>query len=298
MAPPLRHHSDTGCDTGCEAAIPLPPNPEHHGEVVVRGADEVNGGRAESRWKSRYTGRGGDQLRTAARGMRRHREHRFRTPRTRDRHQGPRSTPRPPRQGQQVRRRLQRRRPSRPGPQRPGQEPRRRPRRRRGHRDRLRNRSRNGSRSHTWTRSRCTAVAEPGAPSSPYEGPVTRRLRRGGELRPGQGRLHRSRRVDGPAVRRAGPAPVPLQILFGSPAGLTGRAVELVIPAAARAGNDWPDQPVCGDFDGDGAEDLVVHASDGRLSYLRGPFTRKGAPARRADPSPHPAPCPPAPPST
>ncbi|MFF3612608.1 FG-GAP repeat domain-containing protein [Streptomyces sp. NPDC002580] len=75
-----------------------------------------------------------------------------------------------------------------------------------------------------------------------------------------------------------GQPPVPLQILFGSPDGLTGRAVRLVIPARARLGNDWPDQPVCGDFDGDGAQDLVVHATDGELSYLRGPFGRKGTP--------------------
>lgn len=75
-----------------------------------------------------------------------------------------------------------------------------------------------------------------------------------------------------------GMPPVPLQILFGSPSGLTGKAVELTIPAQARSGNDWPDQPVPGDFDGDGATDLVVHASNGQLSYLRGPFTRKGAP--------------------
>ncbi|WP_413758038.1 FG-GAP repeat domain-containing protein [Streptomyces sp. MMBL 11-3] len=75
-----------------------------------------------------------------------------------------------------------------------------------------------------------------------------------------------------------GQPPVPLQILFGSARGLSGKAVKLTIPAQARFGNDWPDQPVCGDFDGDGAADLVVHASDGRLSHLRGPFTRKGAP--------------------
>ncbi|RMB83544.1 histidine kinase [Streptomyces shenzhenensis] len=75
-----------------------------------------------------------------------------------------------------------------------------------------------------------------------------------------------------------GAPPVPLQILFGSPAGLTGRAVPLTVPARARFGNDWPDQPVCGDFDGDGAADLVLHASGGRLSYLRGPFGRTGAP--------------------
>ncbi|WTZ42087.1 VCBS repeat-containing protein [Streptomyces sp. NBC_01390] len=81
-----------------------------------------------------------------------------------------------------------------------------------------------------------------------------------------------------------GQPPVPLQLLFGSPDGLTGRAVTLVIPAQARAGNDWPDQPVCGDFDGDGAQDLVVHASDVQLSYLRGPFTRKGAPKKAGAP--------------
>ena len=75
-----------------------------------------------------------------------------------------------------------------------------------------------------------------------------------------------------------GEPPVPLQILFGSPTGLTGKAVHLTVPAAARAGNDWPDQPVCGDFDGDDAQDLVLHATGGKLTYLRGPFTRKGAP--------------------
>ena len=81
-----------------------------------------------------------------------------------------------------------------------------------------------------------------------------------------------------------GMPPVPLQILFGSPSGLTGKAVVLTVPAQARAGNDWPDQPVCGDFDGDDASDLVVHASNGQLSYLRGPFTRKGAPRAAAAP--------------
>ncbi|CAL9508136.1 FG-GAP repeat domain-containing protein [Streptomyces sp. enrichment culture] len=85
-----------------------------------------------------------------------------------------------------------------------------------------------------------------------------------------------------------GRPPVPLQILFGSPQGPAGRAVPLVIPAVARAGNDWPDQPACGDFDGDGAHDLVVHASDRQLSFLRGPFTREGAP--RAAGAPLPAP--------
>lgn len=93
-----------------------------------------------------------------------------------------------------------------------------------------------------------------------------------------------------------GQPPVPLQILFGSSQGLVGKAVKLVIPGQARAGNDWPDHPVCGDFDGDKAEDLVVHASDGQLSHLRGPFTRKGSPkaAGAALASPGNVPTPPA----
>ncbi|WP_406105197.1 VCBS repeat-containing protein [Streptomyces sp. NBC_01003] len=81
-----------------------------------------------------------------------------------------------------------------------------------------------------------------------------------------------------------GQPPVPLQILFGGPDGLTHQGVKLVVPAQARFGNDWPDQPVCGDFDGDGSVDLTVHASGGRLSFLRGPFTRKGAPRAAGKP--------------
>ncbi|MBA4860970.1 VCBS repeat-containing protein [Streptomyces sp. PSKA54] len=81
-----------------------------------------------------------------------------------------------------------------------------------------------------------------------------------------------------------GQPPVPLQLLFGSPKGLAGKAVTVRIPARARFGNDWPDQPVCGDFDGDGAMDLVVHASDSRISYLRGPFSRKGSPRAAGTP--------------
>ncbi|MFE3497898.1 FG-GAP repeat domain-containing protein [Streptomyces sp. NPDC059175] len=81
-----------------------------------------------------------------------------------------------------------------------------------------------------------------------------------------------------------GRPPVPLQLLFGSPAGLTGRAVVLQIPEGARYGNEWPDHPVCGDFDGDGSEDLAVTASGGRISFLRGPFTRAGAPRAAGTP--------------
>ncbi|MGV9553401.1 FG-GAP repeat domain-containing protein [Streptomyces ardesiacus] len=83
-----------------------------------------------------------------------------------------------------------------------------------------------------------------------------------------------------------GRPPVPLQLLFGSPSGPAGRAVPLVVPDRARYGNDWPERPVCGDFDGDGAADLVLHASTGRLSHLRGPFTRKGAPREAGPPVP------------
>ncbi|MEU5366320.1 VCBS repeat-containing protein [Streptomyces sp. NPDC005925] len=85
-----------------------------------------------------------------------------------------------------------------------------------------------------------------------------------------------------------GRPPVPLQILFGSPAGLSGKAVKVAVPERARAGNDWPDRPVCGDFDGDEAGDLVVHASGGRLTYLRGPFSRAGAPSAAGAPLPAP----------
>lgn len=83
-----------------------------------------------------------------------------------------------------------------------------------------------------------------------------------------------------------GAPPVPLQLLFGGPEGLSGRAVVLKIPAKARFGNEWPDHPVCGDFDGDGKEDLAVTASRGQVSYLRGPFTRTGAPRGAGAPVP------------
>ncbi|WP_189893978.1 FG-GAP repeat domain-containing protein [Streptomyces xantholiticus] len=83
-----------------------------------------------------------------------------------------------------------------------------------------------------------------------------------------------------------GRPPVPLQLLFGSPTGITGRAVVLRIPEQARYGNDWPDHPVCGDFDGDGSTDLAVTASADRVSFLRGPFSRKGAPRTAAAPVP------------
>ncbi|MGW7050634.1 FG-GAP repeat domain-containing protein [Streptomyces sp. NPDC054888] len=81
-----------------------------------------------------------------------------------------------------------------------------------------------------------------------------------------------------PPFNGTGRPPVPLQILFGGESGLTGKAVKLRIPDRARFGNEWPDHPVCGDFDGDGANDLAVTASGGRLSFLRGPFSRAGAP--------------------
>ncbi|MGW0907358.1 FG-GAP repeat domain-containing protein [Streptomyces sp. NPDC002853] len=81
-----------------------------------------------------------------------------------------------------------------------------------------------------------------------------------------------------------GQPPVPLQILFGSPQGLKGKAVKVRVPKQSRIGNDWSDQPVCGDFDGDGASDLVLHASGARLTFLRGPFKRTGAPRAAGKP--------------
>ncbi len=81
-----------------------------------------------------------------------------------------------------------------------------------------------------------------------------------------------------PPYNGIGAPPVPLQILFGSPQGLTGKAVTVRIPQQARFGNEWPEQPVCGDFDGDGKADLAVTASAGQVTFLHGPFARTGAP--------------------
>ncbi|MEU0985903.1 VCBS repeat-containing protein [Streptomyces sp. NPDC005953] len=89
-----------------------------------------------------------------------------------------------------------------------------------------------------------------------------------------------------PPYNGVGRPPVPLQLLFGSPDGIGGKAVVLRIPDRARYGDEWPDNPICGDFDGDGSADLAVTASAGRISYLRGPFTRAGAP--KAAPAPIP----------
>ncbi|MEU2156869.1 VCBS repeat-containing protein [Streptomyces sp. NPDC019396] len=89
-----------------------------------------------------------------------------------------------------------------------------------------------------------------------------------------------------PPYNGVGRPPVPLQLLFGGPTGLGGKAVVLKIPGQARYGNEWPDHPVCGDFDGDGTEDLAVTATAGQVSFLRGPFTRTGAPRAAAKPIP------------
>ncbi|MEC4016390.1 FG-GAP repeat domain-containing protein [Streptomyces sp. H27-D2] len=83
-----------------------------------------------------------------------------------------------------------------------------------------------------------------------------------------------------------GTPPVPFQILYGGPHGLTGKAVKLRVPKNARAGRDWPDHPVCGDFDGDGGPDLALTAGARKLSFLRGPFSRSGAPRGASGPVP------------
>ncbi|WP_443079113.1 FG-GAP repeat domain-containing protein [Streptomyces sp. NBC_01498] len=89
-----------------------------------------------------------------------------------------------------------------------------------------------------------------------------------------------------PPYDGVGRPPVPLQLLFGGPEGIKGKAVVLKIPEKARYGDDWPDHPVCGDFDGDGETDLAVSATEGRVSHLSGPFTRAGAPDAAAAPLP------------
>ncbi|MFD3436878.1 FG-GAP repeat domain-containing protein [Streptomyces sp. NPDC058685] len=91
--------------------------------------------------------------------------------------------------------------------------------------------------------------------------------------------------TDTPPYDGPGGPPVPLQLLFGSPTGLSGTAVALRIPEQARPGDVQPG-PVCGDFDGDGSADLAVTASARgagfRVVLLRGPFSRTGAPRAAA----------------
>lgn len=76
--------------------------------------------------------------------------------------------------------------------------------------------------------------------------------------------------------------PAALHLLFGSPTGLSGTAVALHIPEQAHLGDAPPGHPVCGDFNGDDSPDLAVTASARgagfRVGFLRGPFSRTGAP--------------------
>ncbi|MGW8062294.1 FG-GAP repeat domain-containing protein [Streptomyces ziwulingensis] len=65
----------------------------------------------------------------------------------------------------------------------------------------------------------------------------------------------------------------------GEPTPLHAAGAPAPLPVPHGEGSEVPD-----DFNGDGAEDLVVHASAGHLSYLRGPFTRKGAPQQAGAP--------------
>ena len=138
--------------------------------------------------------------------------------------------------------RLQRRRPPRPRPRRPRHDG---PGRRRGHRHRLRH----GSGADS---SRGTAVAERAR---------QRRARpRANSPRPSTSEATCDLDKDGftdlvvstdPPVRRPWPATRPAADPLRLPDRPDGKAVKLTVPRAARAGNDWPDQPVCGDFDGD-----------------------------------------------
>ena len=89
-----------------------------------------------------------------------------------------------------------------------------------------------------------------------------------------------------PPYNGIGRPPVPLQLLFGSPAGLGGKAVVLRIPEKARYGNDWPDHPVCGDFDGDGCDRPRRHRVRGPGQLPARPLHPHRRPARRHGPRP------------
>lgn len=60
-------------------------------------------------------------------------------------------------------------------------------------------------------------LLSPARQAARTKGQLPHGLRRGGDLRPRRRRVHRPGRVDRPALRRPGAAPVPLQLLFGSP---------------------------------------------------------------------------------
>ncbi|MFF5537301.1 FG-GAP and VCBS repeat-containing protein [Streptomyces cinerochromogenes] len=67
-----------------------------------------------------------------------------------------------------------------------------------------------------------------------------------------------------------------LAILWGSPSGLTGKAVD--VPDPAPSSHDfWGKNLAAGDFDGDGRADLVVGSSAATLHLYKGGFTTAGA---------------------
>ncbi len=88
--------------------------------------------------------------------------------------------------------------------------------------------------------------------------------------------------TDTPPYDGTGRPPAALQLLFGSPTGLSGAAVALRIPEQARLGDVQPGRPSAATSTATAARiwrSPPPHAEAGfRVGFLRGPFTRTGAP--------------------
>ncbi|MFE9771335.1 VCBS repeat-containing protein [Streptomyces sp. NPDC005931] len=65
-------------------------------------------------------------------------------------------------------------------------------------------------------------------------------------------------------------------ILWGSPSGITGKAINVVDPAPSSH-DLWGKTLAAGDFDGDGKADLAVGSDNATLHVFKGGFTTSGA---------------------